>query len=174
MPQKKPRTTLRFIALASVFFAVAGGPYALFAATGITAPNVTVGRNLEMYTSVRLPQPAPESGVQLTLTSDDPSRLLLSAAPDKAGSATLSLTVRPHLSESPEFWVQGLADSGEATYTISAADMGSAKGTVTLTPSADLDSRAVQSAGLPDDAARQPDSSYHSFRGPRFISKGCG
>jgi hypothetical protein len=138
MPQKKPRTTLRFIALASAFFAVAGGPHALLAATGITAPNVTVGRNLEMYTSVRLPHPAPESGVQLTLTSDDPSRLLLSAAPDKAGSATLSLTVRVHQSETPEFWVQGLADSGEATYTISTADLGSAKGTVTLAPSAIL------------------------------------
>jgi hypothetical protein len=138
MAQKKPKTTLRFIALASAFFAVAGGPHALFAATGITAPNVTVGRNLEMYTSVKLPQPAPESGLQLTLTSDDPRRLLLSAAPDKAGSATLSLKVRPRLSESPEFWVQGLADSGEVSYTISAGDMGSVKGTVTLAPSAIL------------------------------------
>jgi hypothetical protein len=138
MPQKKLRTTLRFITLASAFFAVPGGPYALFAATGITAPKVTVGRNLEMYTSLRLPQPAPESGVQLTLTSDDPSRLLLSLAPDKAGSATLSLTVRPHQSETREFWVQGLADSGEATYTISGAGIGSAKGTVTLAPSAIL------------------------------------
>lgn len=115
-----------------------GAPHPLSAAAGITAPNVTVGRNLEMYTSVRLPQPAPESGVQLTLTSDDPGRLLLSAAPDKAGSATLSLTVRHRLTESPEFWVQGLADSGEATYTISVAGMDSAKGTVTLAPSAIL------------------------------------
>jgi hypothetical protein len=138
MPRKKPRTTPRFIALAGAFFAVAGGPYALFAATGITTPNITVGRNLEMYTSVRLPQPAPESGVQVTLTSDDPRRLLFSAQPDKAGSATLSLTVRPHLSETPEFWVQALGDSGEATYTISGPDIGSAKGTVTLAPSAIL------------------------------------
>jgi hypothetical protein len=64
--------------------------------------------------------------------------LLLSAAPDKAGSATISITVRHYLSESPEFWAQGLADSGEATYTISAAGMPSVKGTVTLTPSAIL------------------------------------
>jgi hypothetical protein len=89
-----------------------------------------------MYTSVRLPQPAPETGVQLTLTSDDPGRLLLSAAPDKKGSATLTLTIRPHLSESNEFWVQGLADSGEVTYTISAPNIESGKGTVTLAPSA--------------------------------------
>jgi hypothetical protein len=138
MPQNKARTRMRFISLAGAIIAMAGGPQALLAATGITAPNVTVGRNLEMYTSVRLPQPASEPGVQLTLTSDDPSRLLLSAAPDKPGSATLSLTVRAHLSETPEFWVQGLADSGEATYTISAGDIGSAKGTVKLAPSAIL------------------------------------
>jgi hypothetical protein len=138
MPQNKPKTTMQFIAVAGAFFATVGGPHALLAAAGITAPNVTVGRNLEMYTSVRLSQPAAEPGVQLTLTSDDPSRLLLSAAPDKSGSATLSLTVRPHLSETPEFWVQGLADSGEATYTISAAGLESAKGTVTLAPSAIL------------------------------------
>jgi hypothetical protein len=138
MPKKKPRTTVRSTVLASAFFAVVGLPYALPAATGITAPDVTVGRNLEMYTSVRLPQPAPESGVQLTLTSDDPSRLLLSAAPDKAGSATISLKVRPHLSETPEFWVQGLADSGEATYTISGPGIDIGKGTVKLAPSAIL------------------------------------
>ena len=169
MAQKKPKTTLRFIALASAFFAVAGGPHALFAATGITAPNVTVGRNLEMYTSVKLPQPAPESGVQLTLTSDDPRRLLLSAAPDKAGSATLSLTVRPRLSESPEFWVQGLADSGEATYTISAADMGSVKGTVTLAPSAILILGPSRVPVYPTTPRGNPHSSHHSFRGPRFL-----
>ena len=135
---KKNMTMTRFIALAGALVTVAGGPHVLLAAAGITAPNITVGRNLEMYTSVKLPQPAPQSGVQLTLTSDDPSRLLLAAAPDKAGSATLSLAVRPNLSESPEFWVQALADSGEATYTISTADMGSAKGKVTLAPSAML------------------------------------
>jgi hypothetical protein len=62
----------------------------------------------------------------------------LSAAPDRAGSATISLTVQPHFIDSPEFSIQGMADSGTVTYTVSAGSMGTAKGTVTLAPSAIL------------------------------------
>jgi hypothetical protein len=110
-------------------------PYALLAAPGITAPAVTVGRNLQTHATVKLAQAAGPDGVKLTLTSDDPSRLLLSESDDKAGSATISLTVRPGVVQSRAFWLQGLADSGTATYTVSAAGLGSAQGTVTLVPS---------------------------------------
>ncbi|MGP8243291.1 MAG: hypothetical protein ACLQVN_02110 [Bryobacteraceae bacterium] len=127
---------MRLIAFVTAIAVSAVAPYALLAAPGITVPSVTVGRNLQMYASVRLPEPAGDGGVTLTLSSDDPTRLLLSAVPDKAGSATISITIPPRFIESREFCLQGLADSGSVTYTISAAGIGSAKGTVTLVPSA--------------------------------------
>ncbi len=129
---------MRYFALTSVLISLVVSPHAVRAASGIVAPNVTVGRNLQTFASVRLPQAAGDSGVEITLTSDDPSRLLLSAAPDRAGSATISLTVQPHFIDSPEFSIQGMADSGTVTYTASAGSIGSAKGTVTLAPSAIL------------------------------------
>ena len=50
------------------------------------------------------------------MSSDDPSRLLLSVAPDRAGPATISLKVQPHFIDSPEFCIQGMTDSGTVTY----------------------------------------------------------
>src|SRR5664279_262973 len=81
-------------------------------AAGLTAPDLTVGRNLQTYGALRSAEAAPQDGVRITLTSDDPKRLLLSDAADKAGSASITLTVRSHYFESPDFWVQGLADHG--------------------------------------------------------------
>jgi hypothetical protein len=138
MRHHKKKETMRFIPLTTVLISLAVAPYAIAATPGIVAPNVTVGRNLQTSVSVRLPQAAAESGVEITVSSDDPSRLLLSLAPDRAGSATISLTVQPHFIDSPEFCIQGMADSGTVTYTVSAGNMGTAKGTVTLAPSAIL------------------------------------
>jgi hypothetical protein len=126
---------MRFIALTIAVAVSLVAPYALPAAPGITVPSVTVGRNLQMSGTVMLAQPAAEGGVTVTLTSDDPSRLLLSEAQDKAGSAKISITVRPRF-KSYEFYLHGLADSGTVTYTASAVGIGGAQGTVTLAPSA--------------------------------------
>lgn len=121
-------------AVAAIIFA--GAPSAMFCAAGLTAPDVTVGRNLQTWTNVKLPAPAPQGGVQLTVTSDDPNRLLLSDAPDHAGSASITLAVKAGFGTSPDFWVQGRADSGTVTYNVSASGAGAAKGTVKLVPSA--------------------------------------
>jgi len=102
----------------------------------LTVPDMTVGRNLETDAAIRLAEAAPEAGVQLTLTSDDPTKLLLSDTPVKAGKGTIVLTVARGASQSPSFCVQGLVDIGKVTYTVTAPGAGSAKGTVTLTPSA--------------------------------------
>jgi len=102
-----------------------------------TAPNATVGRNLETPVTVRLPNANPQAAMTVTVASDDPKRLLLSDGPEKAGSAKVSFTIQPNkFQAAPEVWLQGLASSGSVTYTISAGDMGTAKGTVTLAPSA--------------------------------------
>jgi hypothetical protein len=105
------------------------------AAPAFSAPEIKVGRNLQAIASVILPQPAPAEGLPLTITSDDPARVLFSAAPDKAGSASITVTVRPKSPISPEFWAHGLGDSGAVPYTISAPGLDSAKGSVNLGPS---------------------------------------
>lgn len=112
-----------------------GAPAAI-AGPALMTPNLIVGRYLQTMGTVTLAEPAPPSGVRLTVSSDDPSRILLSADPERAGSASISVTVNAKLRESGEFWVQGLGNSGTATYTVTADGMGSVKGTVTLAPSA--------------------------------------
>src|ERR1035441_1373446 len=71
-------------------------------APGMAAPNLTVGRNLQAYGNVRLAEAAPQAEVRIVLTSDDPKRLLLSDSLDKAGSASVTLTVRPRAFERSE------------------------------------------------------------------------
>src|SRR5205814_1314506 len=83
-------------------------------------------------TVVNLDTEAPSGGLLITLTSDDPSRLLLSPGPDAAGSASISVKVGAQRRVSSEFYVQGLANSGAVTYTASADGYGKATGTVTL------------------------------------------
>jgi hypothetical protein len=128
---------MRIIAFITIGISLGCAPCVLNGAQGITVPNGTVGRNLQTFGFVRLPEVS-DAGVQLTLTSDDPSRLLLSTAPDKAGSPVISIAVPAHHKQSADFYLQGLADSGTVTYTVSAGSIGTAKGTVTLAPSAIL------------------------------------
>ena len=128
---------MRFNPSAIVVLALLG-PSFLMAAPGLTAPDVTVGKSLQTYASIRVAGGAPQEGLKLTLTSDDPTRLLLSASPEQAGSATIDLMVLPRFPEGPDFWLQALADRGTVTYTVTAPGMSSAKGTVTLAPSAIL------------------------------------
>lgn len=129
---------MRFIGLVGAGFISVLAPYAATAPAGITVPTLTIGRNLQAWTSIKLPNAAPPDGLQLTLTSDDPARLLLSKAPDQAGSATLTLTVLQGRVQSPDFCLQALSDSGKASYTISAPGIGTATGIVAFAPSAIL------------------------------------
>ena len=75
------------------------------------SPVVSVGNNLQAALSVY--QYTVES-LPLTITSSDPSKVLLSLDPTKAGSASLPLT----LARTPlSVYVQGLAAAGTATLT---------------------------------------------------------
>ena len=125
------RSTILAVAFASLIGALPG-----IAGSALTLPSLTVGRNLQTSATITLAEPAPEIGVRFTVTSDDPSRLLLSAAPDQAGSSSISVTVNPNFRASREFWVHGLGDSGSVGYTVNAQGMDTTKGTVTLAPSA--------------------------------------
>jgi len=125
---------MRAVVVTLLLSAVA--PYSVPAAAGISVPSVTAGRNLQKWTALNLPNPAPPNGVELTLTSDDPARLLLCKAPDQPGSPSILLKVPPGRVRSLDYCLLALADHGTATYTVSAPGMESARGTVNLSPSA--------------------------------------
>ena len=97
--------------------------------------NVTVGKNLETTAQVGFNGTVPAGGLIITITSDNPSQMLLSASPTAAGSASIMLNAPFNAHTSPVFYVQGLADSGTVTYTASMPGFGSNTGTVTLAPS---------------------------------------
>jgi hypothetical protein len=96
--------------------------------------NVTVGYKLQTTGQVTLQGVAP-SALTVTLVSNDPSKVLLSKTPNGAGTASITLNVPAGFSATPDFYIQGMASSGMATYTASAPGFGSANGAVTLTPS---------------------------------------
>jgi hypothetical protein len=107
---------------------------ATVASSELTTTPVTVGKNLEAIATVG-PTTPPTSAISITITSNNPSQLLLSTSSTGAGSASIVVTVPANATSGAEFYVYGLASSGSPTYTASAAGMGSATGTVTLAPS---------------------------------------
>jgi hypothetical protein len=118
--------------IAAIFMAASAFSYQ---SPALKAANVNIGKDLQVWSTVALSQPAPAGDVQLTLTSSDPSRLLLSKAPEAAGTASITLTVRARFRESPEFWLQALGDSGQVNFTAAAPGYETATGTATLSPS---------------------------------------
>lgn len=102
----------------------------------LTPAELSVGNNLQAFTNLRLSEQAPETGLEITLTSDDPSKLLLALTPDKPGGPSIVVKMRAQYMETPDFYVQAFAGSGTATYSAAAPGFGSAKGTVKLSPSA--------------------------------------
>lgn len=107
----------------------------VFGAAGLVPSHVTVGQNLQAEAMVAMYTAAPADGLAITLTSNDPSRVLLSPIPDAMGLASITLRVSPGFVGSPTFYVQGLANSGVATYTASAPGYGAATAKVTLAAS---------------------------------------
>src|ERR1700680_4672310 len=94
------------------------------AAKGLVQPDVTVGQNLEVAATITLPE-APTETVEITLTSSDPTRVLLSTSPDAKGVASIVAAVRPGLLESTVLYVQGIGATGITMYTAHAPGLGS-------------------------------------------------
>jgi len=118
-----------------VAFLIADPSVMFGSAKGLVQPDVTVGRNLEVAASITLTEPAPAEAVEITLTSSDPTRVLLSTSPDSKGVASVMVAVRPGLLESSEFYIQGAGTTGTAMYTATAPGFGSSTGKVTVAPS---------------------------------------
>ncbi|MDX2153758.1 MAG: PKD domain-containing protein [Bryobacteraceae bacterium] len=93
-----------------------------------------VGKDLQTDAQVVLTGVAP-GGASINVTSNDPSKLLLSNTPTGAGLSTITVTIGAGFSRSPAFYLQALAANGTVTYTATSPGFGSATGTVTLSPS---------------------------------------
>jgi hypothetical protein len=102
---------------------------------GLVQPEITVGQNLQVAATITLPQALPAESLEITLTSADPTRVLLSTSANSRGLASIVATVRPGLLESSEFYVQGVGTTGTTTYTATAPGFGSTTAKVTVAPS---------------------------------------
>ncbi|HET7697241.1 MAG TPA: PKD domain-containing protein [Vicinamibacterales bacterium] len=100
-----------------------------------SAPTLTVGRNLQAPASVNLGSPAPAGNLPVTITSADPSKVLLSKTAAGAGSASISLIVPAGSTNTPQFFVQALDESGTVAVNAAAANFEPGSLAVTLAPS---------------------------------------
>jgi hypothetical protein len=96
--------------------------------------DLALGYNLEAEGTVSLGEPAPAGGIVITLTSSDPSKLLLSRSRADVGSEKIRLEI-PAGGVRANYHIQALAASGEVSYTGEAPGFRTRTGTVTLTPS---------------------------------------
>ncbi|MFO1428574.1 MAG: PKD domain-containing protein [Candidatus Competibacteraceae bacterium] len=102
----------------------------------ISIRNGTVGKDLQDSWTTYLEAPTPPGGVQVTFTSGDPSKVLLSTSPTASGSGSITVPVEPgNPPLVPAFYVQALADSGTVSLTASAPGYPNGTATVTLAPS---------------------------------------
>lgn len=101
---------------------------------------VTVGSNLEIAGGGRLSTPAPQGDLLVTITSADPSKVLLSTdmTGQSLGSESIMVTVPAGQGAPagfPGFMVQGLASSGTVQLIATAPGFQSGTANVALTPS---------------------------------------
>jgi hypothetical protein len=128
---KNTETNMRLLTWAGFLFSMAAVNGA-----SLELAQVTVGSNLQAATSVKLSEPAPDGGIEITVTSEAPSKVRFAKRPDQGGGDSLTLTVPAGFKESPEFWVQGMDVGEEVPYTATAPGFGNGTGSVILTPSA--------------------------------------
>jgi hypothetical protein len=92
-----------------------------------------VGQNLQAVVTVTLAQPAPAGGVQITLSSGDPSKVILGGL-NTLGQASQTFTITEGSTSATGIFAQALASSGTVTLTATAGAV-SGTGTITLSPS---------------------------------------
>ena len=101
--------------------------------------------------------------MNVTLTSDDPGRLLLSTSQTAVGSRSITIVIPP-AGYSARYYLQALGDSGTVTYTATAKGFRSRTGMVSFAPSGIVLTPIWQ--GPPDEAhvlRDQPPESNYKF-----------
>ncbi|HXS96501.1 MAG TPA: PKD domain-containing protein [Candidatus Limnocylindrales bacterium] len=113
-----------------------------------TVSNVSVGQNLEAQIQVNLSNPVPAGQLNVTLTSSDPSKLLIGSLVSQGPVSGVTVLQFPQGTSSGIAYVQALASSGTVTVTASATGYTSGVGTVTLTPSGFVVTGPVPTVGV--------------------------
>lgn len=101
----------------------------------INIGNATVGRNLQDSLTGSLGAAAPAGNVQVTITSADPSRLLLSTNQNTQGSDSITVQVGAGGTFISAFYLQALDEGGAVEITASAPGYATDTSTVSLVPS---------------------------------------
>lgn len=99
---------------------------------GLTG-GISVGAGLQEAGTLLLGQPAPPGGLQVTLTSNNPAQLLLSATATAKGSSSVTITV-PGNSSSAQYFIQAVGSTGTVTYSASATGYATRTAPITLVP----------------------------------------
>jgi hypothetical protein len=100
----------------------------------LTIADGVVGQNLQVALSVTISEPAPLGGLNLVVTSANPSLVTVAGRPVDTGVASVTIPIGEGLKTATVF-AHGLASSGSAQLTASAAGYPSDTATVTLAPS---------------------------------------
>lgn len=100
-----------------------------------TVGAVNMGFNSLCSGSPELAVAAPKGGSVVTLTSSNPSALLISKSPTTVGTASITLNIPAGSTTGPQFYAQALVSTGTATITESIPDYNPTVTTVTFTPS---------------------------------------
>jgi hypothetical protein len=103
--------------------------------SGLVANSLSIGKDLEVPTNIRLNSPAGSSGAVVTVTSSDATKVRFSTSPTTAGTGSLTLNVEAGRNSTAIFYVQALANTGAVAYSATASGFGSANATVNLFPS---------------------------------------
>ena len=101
----------------------------------INIGNTSVGKDLQIGLSGSLGLVAPAGGVQVTLTSSDPSKVLLSTNRTAAGSGSIIVPVNAGSNSISVFYVQSMTDTGTVTITATAPGYATDTSSVTSAPS---------------------------------------
>ena len=96
---------------------------------------ISVGQNLQGSISIGITPAAPVAGLQIKVTSSDINELLIAGRATDIGSQQVTFTASGSATSVGGIYLQGVANSGTATITVSAVGYPSAQATITLTPS---------------------------------------
>jgi 6-phosphogluconolactonase (cycloisomerase 2 family) len=95
----------------------------------------SIAYNSACASSASLATAAPTGGRTVTLTSSDPTKLLLSTSATTVGSGSITLTVAAGSTTAPQFYAQALVSTGTATITESVSGYNPTAATVNFVPS---------------------------------------
>jgi len=100
----------------------------------ITVNAASLGKDLQQSVGFSLAAPAPAGNLVVTLTSSDPSKLLLATSASSAGTPSVTVTVAAGQSIG-NFFAQALDSTGTPAVNATAPGYANGQGTMTLRPS---------------------------------------